>query len=38
MGSGGTAKAGVIEVQGDHVTRAAAWLKACGHRIKVPKA
>ncbi|MFZ9990016.1 MAG: stress response translation initiation inhibitor YciH [Burkholderiaceae bacterium] len=38
MGSGGTAKAGVIEVQGDHVTRAAAWLKARGHRIKVPKA
>ena len=37
MGSGGTAKEGVIEVQGDHVVRCAEWLKAKGHRIKVPK-
>lgn len=38
MGTGGTAKAGVIEVQGDHVTRVVAWLKSQGHHIKVPKA
>jgi translation initiation factor 1 len=37
LGSGGTVKEGVIEIQGDHVTRAAAWLKESGHRIKVPK-
>jgi translation initiation factor 1 len=33
-GAGGTAKDGVIEVQGDHVERVMAWLTAAGHRVK----
>lgn len=30
-GSGGTAKDGVVEVQGDHVERVLAWLQKAGH-------
>jgi translation initiation factor 1 len=33
-GAGGTAKDGVIEVQGDHVERVMAWLTQAGHRVK----
>ena len=33
-GSGGTVKAGVIEIQGDHVERVVAALLAQGHRAK----
>lgn len=33
-GSGGTVKAGVIEIQGDHVERVVAALLAQGHRVK----
>jgi translation initiation factor 1 len=33
-GAGGTAKDGVIEVQGDHVDRVIAWLTQAGHRVK----
>lgn len=33
-GAGGTAKDGVIEVQGDHVERVVAWLIQAGHRVK----
>jgi len=33
-GSGGTCKAGVVEVQGDHVDRVLALLQADGHRAK----
>jgi translation initiation factor 1 len=33
-GAGGTAKDGVIEVQGDHVDRVMAWLIQAGHRVK----
>lgn len=33
-GAGGTAKDGVLEVQGDHVERVMAWLAAAGHRVK----
>ena len=33
-GSGGTVKAGVIEIQGDHVERVVATLLAQGHRAK----
>ena len=33
-GTGGTAKDGVIEVQGDHVERVMAWLTQAGHRVK----
>ena len=33
-GSGGTAKGGVIEIQGDHVERVTAWLIAQGHPAK----
>jgi translation initiation factor 1 len=33
-GSGGTAKDGVVEVQGDHVERVLAWLQAQGHAAK----
>lgn len=33
-GSGGTAKDGVLEVQGDHVERVMALLAAEGHRVK----
>lgn len=33
-GSGGTVKDGVIEIQGDHVDRVMAALKAQGHTVK----
>jgi translation initiation factor 1 len=33
-GSGGTAKDGVLEIQGDHVERVMALLAADGHRVK----
>lgn len=33
-GSGGTAKDGVLEVQGDHVERVLAWLLAKGYAAK----
>lgn len=33
-GSGGTVKAGVIEVQGDHCDKVLALLKAQGHTVK----
>lgn len=33
-GAGGTAKDGVLEVQGDHVDRVVAWLKQAGHAAK----
>lgn len=33
-GAGGTAKDGVIEVQGDHVERVMAWLTQAGHQVR----
>ena len=33
-GAGGTAKDGVLEVQGDHVERVMAWLQQAGHKAK----
>jgi translation initiation factor 1 len=33
-GCGGTAKDGVIELQGDHVERVMAWLTQAGHRVR----
>lgn len=33
-GSGGTAKDGVLEIQGDHVVRVMALLEAAGHKVK----
>jgi translation initiation factor 1 len=33
-GAGGTAKDGVLEVQGDHAERVMAWLKAEGWVVK----
>jgi translation initiation factor 1 len=33
-GSGGTAKEGTVEVQGDHVERVIAWLQAEGHTVR----
>ncbi len=33
-GSGGTAKEGEIEIQGDHVTRVAEELRKLGYRVK----
>jgi translation initiation factor 1 len=33
-GSGGTAKDGVVEVQGDHVDKVMALLAAQGHKVK----
>jgi len=33
-GTGGTAKDGVVELQGDHVDKALAWLQAAGHAAK----
>jgi translation initiation factor 1 len=33
-GSGGTVKDGVIEIQGDHIDRVMAALKAQGHAVK----
>lgn len=34
-GAGGTVKAGALELQGDHRERAAAFLAARGHRVKL---
>ena len=34
-GTGGTAKNGVVEIQGDHRERIAQWLAAQGHRVKL---
>lgn len=33
-GAGGTAKDGMIEIQGDHVERVLSWLSQAGHRVK----
>lgn len=33
-GAGGTAKDGVLEVQGDHVNQVVDWLKSAGHAAK----
>ncbi len=33
-GAGGTARSGVLEVQGDHVDRVVDWLKQAGHPAK----
>ena len=33
-GAGGTVKDGVVEVQGDHVEKAMAWLQQRGYRVK----
>ncbi len=33
-GSGGTVKEGVIEIQGDHIEKVMATLKAQGHTVK----
>jgi translation initiation factor 1 len=33
-GSGGTAKAGVVEIQGDHRDRIVAWFEGRGRRVK----
>ena len=33
-GSGGTAKAGVVEIQGDHRDRIVGWFEARGRRVK----
>lgn len=33
-GSGGTAKDGRVEVQGDHVERVISWLQAEGHTVR----
>jgi translation initiation factor 1 len=33
-GAGGTARGGVLEVQGDHVDRVVDWLKQAGHPAK----
>ena len=33
-GAGGTAKDGLMEVQGDDVERVMAWLIRAGHRVK----
>jgi translation initiation factor 1 len=35
LGSGGTAKNGVIEIQGDHRDRIAAWFAAQGKKAKL---
>jgi translation initiation factor 1 len=34
-GAGGTVKDGVLEIQGDHRERIAAWLETRGHRVKL---
>jgi translation initiation factor 1 len=34
-GAGGTVKAGVLEIQGDHRERIAEWLRAQGHTVKL---
>ncbi len=33
-GAGGTAKDGVLQVQGDHVERVMAWLAQAGYKVK----
>jgi translation initiation factor 1 len=34
-GTGGTAKDGAIELQGEHRDRVVAWLEATGHKVKL---
>jgi translation initiation factor 1 len=34
-GAGGTVKGGVLEIQGDHRDRLAAWLRERGHIVKL---
>ena len=34
-GTGGTAKNGVVEIQGDHRERIAAWFTARGRKVKL---
>jgi translation initiation factor 1 len=34
-GSGGSAKDGVVEIQGDHRAKVVPWLEAQGHRVKL---
>ncbi|MDP9045750.1 MAG: translation initiation factor Sui1 [Pseudomonadota bacterium] len=34
-GTGGTVKDGVVEIQGDHRERVAAWLRQEGHAVKL---
>jgi translation initiation factor 1 len=34
-GSGGTAKDGAVEIQGDHRERVVAWLRQAGHDVKL---
>ena len=34
-GTGGTAKNGVVEIQGDHRDRIAAWFAAAGRKVKL---
>ena len=35
LGAGGTAKDGVIEIQGDHRDRIVAWFAARGRKVKL---
>lgn len=35
LGAGGTAKDGVIEIQGDHRYRIATWFAARGRKVKL---
>jgi translation initiation factor 1 len=34
-GTGGTAKNGVVEIQGDHREKIAAWFQTQGRRVKI---
>ncbi len=34
-GSGGSAKDGVVEIQGDHRAKVVPWLETQGHRVKL---
>jgi translation initiation factor 1 len=34
-GTGGTAKNGVVEIQGDHRDKIAAWFTAAGRKVKL---
>lgn len=34
-GTGGTAKNGVVEIQGDHRDKIAAWFAAAGRKVKL---